>query len=467
MGIAIELKVTKGERIGETHSFSSPCSVYVGRHSECSIILPEATVSRYHCILDIVPPAIKVRDFGSLNGTYVNSILIGKRNKDQSLEEAKKDVGVLINLHDGDKLRLGNACELEVAIKSDLFCCKCKKTVGLVPNDFLLIDDTHIVCPECKARHDQEQKIKLAQRVISPENKANQNDLFPGYKTIRRLGHGGMGEVWLATSNKDGKNYAIKRMLPKLAAIPHSRESFLREASLANQLSHQNIVTQYSFHQSEKEVFLVMEYCNNGSVEDLLRASEKPFPVLDALDCIIQVLEGLSYAHSAVIKTKLPNGETKSSIGLVHRDFKPSNIFVQKEDGKTIYKVADFGLAKAFEIAGLSGHTRAGQVAGTPVFMPRQQVVDFMYAKPEVDVWAAAASLYYMLTGYPPKYSDKKDPWLVAVIEKAIPIRKRNPNVPKELASIIDKALIDNPTISFTNAKALQNELKRVYKELL
>lgn len=90
-----------------------------------------------------------------------------------------------------------------------------------------------------------------------------------------------------------------------------------------------------------------------------------------------------------------------------------------------------------------------------------------MYSKPEVDVWAAAASLYFMLTGYPPKHSDKKDPWLAAVTEKAVPIRKRNPNIPKELASVIDKALIDDPSIPFKSAKALQIELIRIYKELL
>lgn len=467
MGITIDLKVTKGKQLGDIHSINAPCSIYIGRHSDCRIILPETTVSRYHCILDIVPPAIKVRDFGSLNGTYVNNILIGKRNKEQSIEEAKKNLGIIIDLHNGDRLQLGNECELEVEVKSDLFCYRCKKAVGFEPNDFQLVDNRHVVCCRCKELFIQDQKRELKPKEEKVQKKTNQNELFPGYKTIRRLGQGGMGEVWLATSNEDGKQYAIKRMLPNIVAVPNAREAFLREASLANQLSHRNIVTQYSFHQNNQEIYLVMEYCNNGSLEDQLRASGTPYSLLDALDCIIQVLEGLSYAHSAVIKTKLPSGETKVSAGLVHRDFKPSNIFIQRENGKTTYKVADFGLAKAFEIAGLSGHTRAGQVAGTPVFMPRQQVLNYLYSKPEVDVWAAAASLYYILTGYPPKYNGKKDPWLVAVTETAIPIRKRNPSIPKELAMVIDKALVDNPAISFSNAKAFQRELVRIYKELI
>ena len=198
-----------------------------------------------------------------------------------------------------------------------------------------------------------------------------------------------------------------------------------------------------------------------------MRATGRLLSIEDALDCTIQVLEGLHYAHTATISTRLPNGERKSSIGIVHRDFKPANIFIQKEKGKTIYKVADFGLAKAFELAGLSGHTQAGKVAGTPVFMPRQQVLDFRFAKPEVDVWAAAASLYFMLTGYPPKFHLKKDPWLVAVTESATPIRKRNPDIPKGLANVIDAALLDVPSITFNSASEFRRQLLKVYKELV
>ena len=81
----------------------------------------------------------------------------------------------------------------------------------------------------------------------------------------------------------------------------------------------------------------------------------------------------------------------------------PHNILLAEGRGVTVAKVSDYGLGKAFDRAGLSGHTRTGSTAGKPWFMPRQQVVNFKYAGPEVDVWAAAACIYNMLTGATPR----------------------------------------------------------------
>ena len=79
-----------------------------------------------------------------------------------------------------------------------------------------------------------------------------------------------------------------------------------------------------------------------------------------------------------------------------------------------VAKVGDYGLSKAFDLAGLSGQTCTGAVAGTPAFLPRQQVINFKYARPEVDVWAAAAFLYYLLTVRPPReFPPGMDPWLM------------------------------------------------------
>ena len=473
MSISVKLIVTKGKEIGNTYNFDSPCSIYIGRHSDCNIVLSEPTVSRFHCLLDIVPPTINIRDFGSLNGTFVNGILIGKRNKDQSIEDGQNNPGSIICLKSGDKLQFGFECEIKVQVNSDLVCNQCKKTVGLSPNDFVLINDTEILCKSCNELYEKRKsnnRKKCDNLIINSivrDNNSTNKELFPGYQTIHCLGRGGMGEVWLATSIHDGKKYAIKRMLPKIASVQQSRDAFLREVSFFKQLNHKNIIAQYSHGHNCDELFIVMEYCNGGSVDNQMRVSKKLFSITEALNCIIQSLDGLSYAHTATIETKLPDGKIMTSKGLVHRDFKPSNIFIQKENSKTIFKVADFGLAKAFEIAGLSGHTKAGQVGGTPAFMPRQQVLNFKYTGPEVDVWAAAASLYYMLTGFTPKYNKKKDPWLVAVTESSTPIRKRTPSIPKKLAEIIDDALVDTPSMIYKSAQELRDHLFEVYEELL
>jgi len=175
----------------------------------------------------------------------------------------------------------------------------------------------------------------------------------------------------------------------------------------------------------------------------------------------MDVLEGLDYAHHAPLTVEIKGGSKVSAKGLVHRDFKPSNIFLTGSGNNMRAKVADFVLAKAFVTSGLSGHTRTGVYAGTPVFMARQQITNFKYAKPEVDVWAAAASYYYMLTGdYPKDFAKGSDAFSVALNSNAVPIRKRNKNIPEKLAKVIDTALKEKPEIPIKSAAELRDAIK-------
>lgn len=95
--------------------------------------------------------------------------------------------------------------------------------------------------------------------------------------------------------------------------------------------------------------------------------------------------------HTAAIKGNDEHGNLLQANGVVHRDLKPDNIFLMRDGDAFVAKVTDFGLAKAVGFADLSGLTATGSGAGTPIHMPRQQLLDFTYAKPAVDVWAAAA----------------------------------------------------------------------------
>jgi serine/threonine-protein kinase len=125
-------------------------------------------------------------------------------------------------------------------------------------------------------------------------------------------------------------------------------------------------------------------------------------------------------------------------------------------------KLGDYGLAKAFDQAGLSGLTRTGTVAGTPYYLPRQQVVEFRYARPEVDVWAMAATLYHLLTGTVPRdFPSGRDPWGVVLETSAKPILQRNPDIPAGLAEVIDRALRDDPQIGFQTVREFQQALER------
>src|SRR5207245_2216012 len=132
----------------------------------------------------------------------------------------------------------------------------------------------------------------------------------------------------------------------------------------------------------------------------------------------LQALEGLEYGHQATIPfVKLKGGGDGPGHGLVHRDLKPANLFLTGWGSSRLVKIGDYGLAKAFDETGLSGGTRTGDVAGSPAFMCRDQVIDYKRAGTVVDVWALAASLYNMLTGHIPcDFPKGKDPWL-AVLE--------------------------------------------------
>ncbi|MGN1030738.1 MAG: protein kinase, partial [Butyricicoccaceae bacterium] len=179
-----------------------------------------------------------------------------------------------------------------------------------------------------------------------------------------------------------------------------------------------------------------------------------------ALDITLQVLDGLEYVHKAPVRVKLADGSIRSAHGVVHRDLKVHNIFLCDGSRHPRVKVADFGLAKAFETAGLTGSTLG--VGGTLPFMPRQQIMDYRHCKPEVDVWAAAAMLYYMITGRPPKPFEKGgQPVKIVLTEPAVPILKRDPSVPKKLAAVIDYALVDDPRIPFQSAGELSAQLRK------
>jgi serine/threonine-protein kinase len=286
-----------------------------------------------------------------------------------------------------------------------------------------------------------------------------------GYQVVRELGKGGMGVVYLASDEKSGEEIALKVMLAKIAVNERAKKQFLREVEISKVLKHRNVVQLRDSGCSEGTFFFTQEYCEGGSVDKLMKRRGGTLSVEEAGKIILGVLDGLGYAHSAVLpQVELKDGNTGSARGIVHRDLSPPNILLAGPAKSRVAKVGDFGLAKAFDLAGLSGQTRTGMVAGKPVFMPRQQVIRYKYAKPDVDVWAAAACLYHMLTGqYPRDFRRGKDPWQTVLRTSAVPIRKRNSRIPKRLAEVIDHALIDDPEISFKTAADLKRALEGAF----
>ncbi|MBM4049282.1 MAG: serine/threonine protein kinase, partial [Planctomycetes bacterium] len=318
------------------------------------------------------------------------------------------------------------------------------------------------ICVACKA-----DPFEILKGILKLAN-AGDKELLPiqGYVVKRELGRGGMGAAFLARHEKTGERVALKVMLPRVPASEHAKQSFLREMENTKLLKHRNIVQFKAGGCGNGTFFLAVEYCDRGTLAKLMQSHGGKLAIDDATGIVLQALDGLEYAHNAEIPyIKLIDGSIGRGRGLVHRDLKPSNIFLTGSGSGRIAKIGDYGLAKAFDMAGLSGCTRTGLAAGTPVFLPRQQVGNFKYAKPEVDVWAMAATLYYMLTGTVPRDFPKgRDPWQVVLQSKPVPIRQRDASIPRRLAEVIDQALIDEPEIGFKTALEFKLQLEHALR---
>ena len=548
----IILEVTDGTDAGQKYEYTGTNRVFIGRQDDCGIVLSEKTVSRYHCILTINPPTVRLQDFGSLNGTYINGEKIGQRDRDKSWEEAKNEVSREFDLHDGDRIRLGKRCELKCSIEQEIISDVTISDEDLGPSEeerikiekaekekaerekaerekaakekaerekaakekaekekaarekaekekaekekaekekqkmqargggkktcqgcgkpFVPKAEDNNLCPECLA-----DRAKILDGILAAilgdamERKEPSKGASPveGYDKVALLGKGGMGEVWKVRERSTGKILALKTMLPQVAADEKGKKMFLREASLCEQLNHKNVVKTYQTGCANGVFYILMDLCQGGSAQDLMERNRGRLSLNMATYIILQALTGLDYVHNLDVSVEIRKKGLWSSgtkqveaHGLVHRDFKPGNIFLSDRSDHPVAMVADFGMAKAFETAGMTDMTSSGQASGTVAFMPRQQALDYRFSKPEVDVWAAAASYYYMLTGMPPK-NLKPQPllWQSLVQEPAVPIRKRNSAIPARIAEVIDRALVERPEIGCKTAAALRRDI--------
>lgn len=317
------------------------------------------------------------------------------------------------------------------------------------------------VCLSCRA-----DQSKLVKSLLAAANEGDKALLaIQGYEIIKELGQGGMGAVYLARHFRTGKLVALKIMIPERPADEYAKESFLREAENTRALRHPNVIQLQDWGFSGGVFFFTLEYCNRGSVASLIHERGGKLSVPEAIGITFQALDGLEYAHSCHIPyVKLKDGGFGTGRGLVHRDLKPANLLLSDSTGVIVAKVGDFGLAKAFEMAGLSGQTLTDQCAGSLGFMSRHQIVNFKYARPAVDVWAMAASLYYMITGQTPRdFPAGVDRVRVVLESDPVPLRNRDSSIDPRLAEIVDLAL-DESNCHFKSAadlkSALQNALR-------
>lgn len=334
-------------------------------------------------------------------------------------------------------------------------CVNCGETLQQVAS---AQQTSAVLCVVCRADPQRLAQPLLAQAARNQESLRS----IIGYTQFQELGRGGMGAVYLMRHEATGEQVALKVMQSNVAATERTIAAFLREAEITSALHHPQIVTLRGLSYAAGFFFFTLEYCSGGSLRDWLQQHGGPLSIDEGCGFILQALNGLHYAHTVSLQARQADGTLRTVTGAIHRDIKPANLLLTGSPDTPVVKVSDFGIAKAFELAGLSGMTRTGDVQGTAPYIPRQLVVNFKYAQPAVDVWSMAASLYHLLTGTVPRdFPQGGDPFLAVLQHDAVPIRQRNPKIPPRLAEVIDHALRDQPEIGFQTALEFRQELEK------
>ncbi|HEY7605036.1 MAG TPA: Stk1 family PASTA domain-containing Ser/Thr kinase [Gaiellaceae bacterium] len=265
------------------------------------------------------------------------------------------------------------------------------------------------------------------------------DQVFDGrYKVVRKLGTGGMANVYLAEDQELGRRVAIKMLDDRHAQDEQFVERFRREAKNAAGLSHPNVVSIYDRGQAEGTYYIAMEYLEGRTLKELLVA-RGPTPIPVAIDYARQILAALGFAHQH---------------GVVHRDIKPHNVAVAP-DGRI--KVMDFGIARA----GTSQMTETGSIIGTAQYLSPEQAKGAPVG-PTSDIYSVGIVLYEMLTGSVPFTGDT--PLEIAMKHLSAtpePPSEQRPEVPPELDSIVLRALAKRPEDRYQTAEAMDADLAR------
>ncbi len=456
------LDVVQGPRKGRSFVFDGHDTFVVGRSRFVHCPMPEdSALSRDHFLIEINPPRCEVRDLGSTNGTFVN---------DARVERAR--------LHSGDRIAAGQSIflvrvedpaatvsanggpvpasneetpmpiELLVETAESAVIPSTGGTAGLGPircagcghaappgidiasgSRLNLRESIQWLCDNCRV-----------EAAVTPQP-------VPHYTTLREIGRGAMGVVYLAQHNQTGRKVALKLIVPESAAARSAVDRFLREMNVISQLKHPNIVEWLEQGTTKGRFWFAMEFVEGTNLEAVANAEPGKYPINQACRMASQVLKGLEHAHA---------------LGFVHRDIKPENVLIGRSERGLLAKISDFGLAKNYRGLGLSGLTFSGEMRGTIPFMPPEQMLDFRKVQPSGDLYSTAATLYYLISGHfiYDQVNEGGDLIRMLLEESPVPIRVRRPDVPATLETVLKKCLAREAIDRYPDATAMRAALR-------
>jgi serine/threonine-protein kinase len=416
----IELQFLQGPWRGKKFTFSEYAKISIGREPNAYFSFPaDKKMSRFHCLIEISPPAnCFVKDLGSTNGTFV-SHEEGGQEKWQQINEAY--------LTDGDCVKAGeNVLRLLLPPQATVppqHCDQCGKPAELA---------------DCGG----EAGSRPCTFCGNGETMGN-GKKFGNFEIVNKLGEGGMGVVYLVRHTSNQQLFALKIARPTVPPNQTQIDRFLREASCGVKIHHPHIVRYYMAGYAPAGFFYIpMEYVPGTNFAKYMEARQRPLMPAEAREPLLQFLDALICLHSHHI---------------VHRDIKPSNLLVTEQNGRITVKLSDFGLAKNYVEAGLSGITLSNQMIGTPEYIAPEQLQNSRDVDPRADIYSAAATIYFLLTDRT-IYSESDPAHMAAkiLLHEVKPICDLNPLVPSSLGEAIMRCLRKEPKDRLQTVTALR-----------
>ena len=307
------------------------------------------------------------------------------------------------------------------------------------------------ICPVCGKQYELSDRFCPVDGAVlrSPDSAADLvgQVVAERYHVLRKLGEGGMGQVYLAEHLRMGRKSAVKVMNPALSRDADAISRFNREASNASRISHPNVAAIYDFGETaDGLIYLAMEYIDGEPLTKLVERQGALLPAR-AGSIVRQAGEALAAAHD---------------LGIVHRDLKPDNIMIARgRDGADIVKVVDFGIAKAAG-SDVQNVTRTGLIVGTPEYMsPEQLAGDPLDARS--DIYSLGLVAFTMLTGALPFPSETaQESMIMRLTERPRSLAEMRPatNWPESVQRVIDRALERDAKARYGSAAELGRELE-------
>jgi serine/threonine protein kinase len=299
---------------------------------------------------------------------------------------------------------------------------------------------------------------EISQKLVPEESVyTRRNDLKIGdvvadrYEILSILGEGGMGLVYKARHKLMNRMVALKVIRAELVSNLTLMQRFQQEAMAVSKLQHPNIVTVYDFGVTEDGLpFLVMDYLDGNSLAEMIGKFHR-LSVDTAVEIFFQACYALAHAHEN---------------GIIHRDFKSSNLMICDIGGRMVVKVVDFGMAKLMRPSEDSTQimelTQTGEVFGSPLYMSPEQCRGQALDQ-RSDIYSLACVIYYALTGQPPLLGENVlDTLQKQIHDPPLPMSDITLGIPANLESVIQKALRKDPDTRYQNVAELLVDLQAV-----